>query len=145
MGLHLKKLCVGATDIDHLRACHVILCDQLKKADRTELNPKGLIMPYHDTRNMPRRKDEMANGSLYWVRKKKYFARQKIYLLEERYNESGKRFCRIWLENDLIAVAPNRERNFQGWRYLKPQDSPPDLNQGHDDIENELRQMGLLG
>ena len=96
-------------------------------------------------RNMPRRKDDMANASLYWVKRKKYFARQKIQMLEQRFDEEeGRKFCRIWLQSDVIAVEPYKERNFQGWRYLRAEDSPPDCDSGHGDIENELKQLGLI-
>ncbi len=75
---------------------------------------------------------------------KKFFARQRIHSFQQRYYNDGKKFCRIWLEIPIIAVEPRRDRIFQGWRYLTAADSPPDQENGHDHIENQLQQMGLI-
>ena len=36
---------------------------------------------------------------------------------------------------ELIPVEPTPKRAFQGWRYLKPEDAPPDLKAGSGTIE----------
>ncbi|HHL43240.1 MAG TPA: DUF1489 family protein, partial [Hellea balneolensis] len=35
---------------------------------------------------------------------------------------------RIVLDFELVPVVPMPRRAFQGWRYLKPEDAPPDLS-----------------
>ncbi len=144
--LNLKKLCVGGTGFEDLRDWQeeqsILQTQTLKNADK---DYQHFMLPFHDTRNMPRQSEALAGGSLYWIKKKKFFARQKIHLLEQRHNEEGKKFCRIWLEMPLLEVEPMRDRIFQGWRYLKLEDSPPDKHQAKsDDIERELQRLGLL-
>ena len=46
-----------------------------------------------------------------------------------------------------LLTAPQPRRAFQGWRYLKPADAPPDLNEagGEDmpvDLAKQLRELG---
>ncbi len=49
-------------------------------------------------------------------------------------------------------MAPRPMRPFQGWRYLKAADAPPDLSQSEADglaampeeMRRELRELGLL-
>jgi hypothetical protein len=61
MTLHLLKLCVGADSIADLEAFH---------ASRRQ-------PPFHVTRMVPRRGDELLEGgSLYWVIKGQIAARQ---------------------------------------------------------------------
>jgi len=78
----------------------------------------------HTTRMVPKRIDELLDGgSLFWVIKGQIAARQK-----------------------LLAIRP-----FQGWRYLKAPDQPPDMTSGSQDIANmpedlrrQLSELGLL-
>jgi len=44
-------------------------------------------------------------------------------------------------------VAPQPRRAFQGWRYLKPEDAPPDLTESEaadlpPDLARQLRELG---
>ncbi len=154
--VNLKKLCVGSDGIDSLRDWQKELIAQQESVQKAYLAGKvqefeHFLLPYHDTRNMPKNIEGLAGGSLYWIRKSKFFARQKIHLLERRTDEMGQKFCRIWLEAELVEVKPLRHKPFQGWRYLKLLDSPPDKDgenaaavQSTEDMERELQRMGLL-
>ena len=55
------------------------------------------------------------------------------------------------MDPDPIQVVARRQKAFQGWRYLKPEDAPLDLNIAEKqvteipvDLENELRELGLI-
>lgn len=98
--------------------------------------------PCHVTRMFPKRVDEVLNGgSIYWVIKGVIQCRQKILRLDEVDRGDGIRRCAIILDKDLHPTAASPRRPFQGWRYLKPEDSPPDLpkhRQAEDPLPAEL-------
>ncbi len=53
------------------------------------------------------------------------------------------------LDAAIVRVQPRPFRAFQGWRYLQPKDSPPDLAGGAvaempETLRNELAALGLL-
>jgi len=58
--------------------------------------------------------------------------------------------CRLILDPVLVQVEPRAHRPFQGWRYLAPDDAPPDLAAGDTIAEMppamaaELRELGLI-
>ena len=58
--------------------------------------------------------------------------------------------CALVLEPSLIRTAPRPHGPFQGWRYLRGEDAPPDLGLHAGDAEmpaemmNELKELGLL-
>ena len=58
--------------------------------------------------------------------------------------------CRLWLDPQVAPVAPRPFRPFQGWRYLKPDDAPPDLGGSTgvarmpEALRRELSALGLL-
>jgi hypothetical protein len=141
MALHIIKLAVGIDDVDHLA-----------KVQKTLRLPSG--NPRCRTRNAPRQAAELiAAGSLYWVIGGYIMVRQKILKLHTR-KRDGKPECLIELSPDHVLVEPTRRRAFQGWRYLKAEDAPPDIGkarkQAYVDPEmsrqmrNELRRLGLL-
>lgn len=140
MPLHLIKLSVGSEDIDdivnwqaHMRARH-----------------GGHY--FHDTRMVPRRRDELlAGGSIYWVIKGQIRVRQELRDIEAYEDSAGVRRCRLWLEPALIETRPKPKRPFQGWRYLQPKAAPADLPQGPPgsgdmpaSMRAELMELGLL-
>lgn len=139
MVLHLKKLSVGSDDLASLAAWHQ---EVLAKHNR--------IM--HVTRSFPRRADEiLQGGSIYWVIKGKFCARQIIEDLVRIKREDGGHSCGIVLRDGLIPVFAKRHRPFQGWRYLENEDAPTDLPEGAniDDVmpqemAEELQNLGLL-
>jgi hypothetical protein len=113
--LHLTKLAVGVRDIDHLRAL---------QADRARINPPLR----HRTRNSPRRRaDVIDGGSMYWVINGTMLARQRILDIIEDQRDDQTRCTGLILDPEIVPLAGRPTRPFQGWRYLAPDDAPPDL------------------
>ena len=138
MTLHLKKLSVGSESVETLAAW---------QAHRKKETGKTM----HVTRNFPRRRDELlAGGSIYWIIKGKFAARQEIKDFIEVIQPSGKAHCGIVLKPKLIKLIPRQHRGFQGWRYLSESDAPADLANIGDTSEippellAELKDLGLL-
>jgi hypothetical protein len=144
MILHLQKLAVGAESIEDLRER---IADSIAYRQA-----RGLPAEHcHTTRMFPRRREEiLGGGSLYWVIKGKFQARQKILDLREVTGEDGISYCDIVLEPRIVSVRPRPRRPFQGWRYLAAEDAPADKGVGDDapelpdDMADELRKLGLL-
>ena len=91
----------------------------------------------------PKQKDALLDGgSLYWVIKGMMVCRNRIIGLEETRNEQGLKACAILMDPQLISVEPMQRRAFQGWRYLKPEDAPADIQavEGAADLPAHLRQ-----
>jgi len=141
MALHIIKLAVGIDDVAHLI-----------KVQKTLRLPSG--NPRCRTRNAPRQADELiAGGSLYWVIGGYIMVRQKVLKLHAR-KRDGKPECLIELSPDHVLVEPTHRRAFQGWRYLKGDDAPPDIKTGRKktfvdpkmtkEMQRELRKLGLL-
>jgi hypothetical protein len=138
MPLHLLKLCVGIDSVAELRDF------TLARAKRA---PGGAHA--HVTRMRPTRAAELlAGGSLYWVIKGQIAARQKLLGLEDFDGSDGVRRCALVLDDDIVSVAPRPCHAFQGWRYLKAEDAPPDLGGADtampEDLRRELSALGLL-
>lgn len=134
MAIHLIKLCVGCDTIEELQAWQ-----------RTrEAGPDWRV----HTRNTPKRADELLEGgSLYRIFKGAILCRQRIIGVETHGEGKASR-CQIVLDPEVIRVAPTPRRPFQGWRYLLPEDAPPDLGMARDndaiptDLALKLREMG---
>ena len=143
--LHLQKLCVGVDSVDELQAWIDYRIGQARAAGRPDDY-------YHTTRMTPKRGDELlAGGSLYWVIKGAMQCRQAIRDLRPSVGDDGISRCRIVLEPKAVLTSPRPRRPFQGWRYLKPEDAPPDLGQSSGDaaempeeMRRELAALGLL-
>jgi hypothetical protein len=138
--LHLIKLSVGAESPDDLARW------QAMRREET-----GSEHNRHLTRNYPRRAAEILDGggSIFWVIKGVILARQRIVAFEARENAEGERRCAIVIDPPLVLTAPRSHRPFQGWRYLKAEDAPPDLADSETDalppeLAEELRALGLL-
>ncbi len=143
MPLHLIKLCVGVDSIEQLADI------QRRRIETTGRNA-------HITRQVPRRAAEILDGgSLYWVINGLIRVRQRILGLEEFRDDDGVRRCRIELDPLLVPVQPRRMRAFQGWRYLKAEDAPLDLENPEQAEETgnalpppgmreALRELGLI-
>jgi hypothetical protein len=116
--LHLVKLSVGTETVEGLESWQ-----QQPRAQGMD----GL--PRHVTRMWPKRAPELlAGGSIYWVIKGVIQCRQRILRLDEVRREDGIRRCAIVLDPDLIRTRGAPRRPFQGWRYLRREDTPPDLS-----------------
>ena len=99
------------------------------------------------TRYLPKRHEEMAGGSLYWIHEHAIVGRSPLLGFAQR--DDGKWWIR--LEPRLIPVQPLARRAHQGWRYLADADAPRDL--GGDITEgdvlpgklvSELAKLGLV-
>lgn len=137
MPLHLIKLAVGIESLDHLIQ---VQADRRAESGRVS----------HVTRMIPRRGDEiLEGGSIYWVVKGTVAARNPVIALEHGTGDDGRGFCRIVM-GPLFPVAGLPRRPFQGWRYLKAEDAPPDITLSGNsepppaDMAAELRALGLL-
>lgn len=136
--LNLMKLCVG--------------CGSPAELTAWQEQRWGAGPACHVTRMWPKRADELlGGGSIYWVFKGVMMARQRLLRLEERDGDDGIRRCALILDRDLVRTAAVPRRPFQGWRYLKGTEAPPDLPQGRDDeqplpprIAAQLAEMGLI-
>jgi len=145
MTLHLIKLSVGTESVEDLEQWQQ---RRIAQAER-EL---GRRITWHVTRMVPKRRDAVLDGgSLYWVIKGQVRARQVIHDLREERDEEGRRCCVIEMQPELIRVAPQAQRPFQGWRYLEPARAPADLSAAGDGVAEmpgwmvaELKELGLL-
>ncbi|MEM9044163.1 MAG: DUF1489 domain-containing protein [Pseudomonadota bacterium] len=144
--LHLLKLSVGSENVDTLRKWQKGRSDQRIAAG---LDPR----PRHVTRMWPRREAEiLTGGSIYWVIARMILARQTIEEFEEVIGEDGIRRCGIVLNPEIVRVEPRPKGPFQGWRYLKPEDAPKDLDAKGmeeaklpEELRSELVHFGVLG
>ena len=135
MVVHLQKLSVGSESIDTLAAWQKTMVARRVKAGKP---------PFHEhvTRMTPKRRDDiLAGGSIYWVIKGLIQCRNKIIDLEEVRTRDGRKACAIVMEPGPIPVVPIPKRPFQGWRYFKAEDVPPDLTDavGGAELPPELR------
>lgn len=142
MALHLMKLVVG---FDSLRSFA-----QWQQHER---------MQYHDqpanivrTRHTPKQAELILQeaGSIYRIIKGAICCRQKIIGFEKYESDDGAK-CLILTDTDIIQVRPLMRRPFQGWRYLKDEDAPPDIgrydlssDEGSQSIMADLTELGLL-
>ena len=137
MALHLIKLCVGCDSIDDLAQWQA---ERLRRGEDVG----------HTTRMFPKRRDELlAGGSLYWVIRGHIQVRQPVLDLKTVIGGDGIERCRIVLGSELAPVRPTPRRAFQGWRYLKAEDAPPDLGgTSAEDVPEAMRQellrLGLI-
>ncbi|MFQ5534211.1 MAG: DUF1489 family protein [Sphingomonadales bacterium] len=149
MTVHILRLAFGIETIERLRAV-------LESRGRTGADGRETVVI--TTRNKPRRAAEIADGgSLYWIVKGQIRARQRIVAIEEYEargqdgGPSGRRRCTFRLDPELVLTVPTPRRPHQGWRYLKPDDAPADLDARGGEKETppaelaaELRELGLL-
>ena len=144
MTIHLLRMAVGVENIANLQQ---IQSDRLSQSSTQ--NEKGL---YTYTRNIPKKVNDLIDGgSIYWVIKRYIRVRQNILGIERRENDEGRAFCAIKIDPVLKQVVARRQKAFQGWRYLKPEDKPVDLQISNHKAKNmpsemidELRDLGLI-
>jgi len=132
MPLHMTKIAFGCDSAEDLRR----YLESRAPAGEARLT----------TRYCPKRAEEMAGGSLYWIHSGTIIGRSPILGFQE--NGEGKYWIRI--EPRLIPVAPRAKRAHQGWRYLEDKDAPADLGDGESagdalpaHIAQELERLGL--
>ena len=137
--LHIIKLAVGVRDLAHL-------------AELQQARAKSDPPLRHQTRNTPKRADELiSGGSIYWVINRAILARQRITAVIRDHWDDGSACAGLVLDPELIRVAARAAKPFQGWRYLIAADAPPDLaaaDSGEDALPEALRlalnQLALL-
>jgi hypothetical protein len=87
-------------------------------------------------------------ASIYWVMSGTICCRQRILRLAPYTDAEGKDYCDIIMSPEIVRTVPYPKRPFQGWRYLRPEDAPPDMEAGGNDnsaeIAAELARMGLI-
>lgn len=144
MTIHLVKLCVGIEDVQDLAE------RQRKRLDAAKARGERPVLR-HLTRHAPLRADELLDGgSLYWVIKGFVRVRQRLVGFESAVKADGHPACAVLLDPVLVRTSLRAFRAFQGWRYLKPEDAPPDVMRAEDDADvppemaAELRDLGLL-
>ena len=112
--LHLIKLSVGSVSVESLGRWQARRLGQLGRL-------------FHQTRMMPRRRAELLEGgSIFWVIKGVVRVRQRLIGIE-RALDGGRSCALLLLDPVLVRILPRLHRPFQGWRYLAPEEAPPDL------------------
>jgi hypothetical protein len=145
MPLHILKLCVGCDSIEDLEGW---IADRLKEARRAGRKPEHK----HTTRMVPKRVDEILDGgSLYWVIRGNVQVRQRITAIRPFIDSEGIGRCHLVLDPKTAATEWQPRRAFQGWRYLKPEDAPRDLDNARaglrglpPELRRDLADLGLL-
>jgi len=142
VGINLLKLAVGIEDPG-----------QLEARQARSINADGNVIVH--TRMTPRRSNDLlGGGSLYWVIRRLIQVRQSIVGLHTDTDHEGRNQCLIELKPNHVLVEPVRRRPFQGWRYLRPEDAPPDLYANSEGafidpnmptkMRIELKRLGLI-
>lgn len=131
--LHLTKVAFACDSVDFLRS-------------RLEARAAGGGVAL-TTRYLPKRHDEIAGGSLFWILKHQLVGRSPI--LGFGAAEGGR--TAILLEPRLILVQARPKRAHQGWRYLEAADAPADLGEADAGLDamppallGELAGLGLI-
>ena len=146
MPLHLIKLCVGCDSIEDLASWQT---ERLRARRRAGEKKPRL---FHRTFQTPKRAAELIDGgSLYWVIKGNVQCRQLITEIRPFTDDEGIGRCHLILDPEVVRTDWQPRRAFQGWRYLKPADAPPDLGKGKagliempPKLRRELADLGLL-
>tara|TARA_Y100001954_G_C15568846_1_gene482464 strand:- start:227 stop:631 length:405 start_codon:yes stop_codon:yes gene_type:complete len=113
--MNLLKLAVGIKSFNELK---------LKQSIRFKQHNQII----HITRLFPKKFELIKNrGSMYWIINGYISVRQKIINLEKVKHEDGKNYCHIILDQRLVETRQIRYRAFQGWRYLRPENTPEDI------------------
>ena len=145
MTLNLIKLCVGIENVRHLAEV------QARRLDHAAQQGEPRVLR-HLTRNRPRESEALLDGgSLYWVIRGFVRVRQRLTTIETALNAQGAPWCALIYDPEHIRTEWRPQRPFQGWRYLRPEDAPPDARLGAGDADHlptemvvELRDLGLL-
>jgi hypothetical protein len=120
MTVHILKMCVGVDDIAHLRRLQ-----EARLAAATAAGEPARLR--HLTRHRPRRAAEIvAAGSLYWIIRGYVRVRQRIIAIDNLENAPEGKRCALVLDPALVGTVWQPRRPHQGWRYLAPEDAPPD-------------------
>ena len=140
--IHMIKLCVGVSSLAELESYRD------ERAHWWDAD-YGEDVHVHRTRMMPKRAGEMeGKASIYWVIAGQVVCRQPILRLARYTNAEGIDYCDIIMAPDMVRTVPYPKRPFQGWRYLRPEDAPPDMG-ANENAESlalaaDLAKLGLI-
>ena len=140
--IHMIKLCVGVASLAELESY------RNERAHWWDAD-YGEDVHVHRTRMMPKQAAEMeGKSSIYWVIAGQVVCRQPILRLARYTNAEGIDYCDIIMAPDLVRTVPYPKRPFQGWRYLRPEDAPPDVG-ANENAESlalaaDLAKLGLI-
>jgi hypothetical protein len=140
--IHMIKLCVGVSSLAELESY------RNERAHWWDAD-YGEDVHVHRTRMMPKRSAEMeGKASIYWVIAGQVVCRQPILRLAKFTDAEGIDYCDIIMAPDMVRTVPYPKRPFQGWRYLRPEDAPPDLG-ANENAESlalaaDLARLGLI-
>ena len=140
--IHMIKLCVGVSTLQELE-------DYRDERAHWWDADYGEDVHVHRTRMMPKRAAEMEGlASIYWVISGQVVCRQPILRLARFTNAEGIDYCDIIMAPDMVRTVPYPKRPFQGWRYLRPEDAPPDFG-ANENAESlalaaDLAKLGLI-
>lgn len=110
MPLHLTKIAFGCDSLAYLT----------ERIIARGAEPGGMRLT---TRYRPKRADEIAGGSLYWILAHQIVGRSPILGFEDA--PDGRTY--IVLDGTVIPVEPKPKRAHQGWRYFRAEDAPADF------------------
>jgi hypothetical protein len=139
MTIHIIKLAVGVRDVPHLEAVQ-----HARAEARGDMSVRRAF-----TRHKPVQPGA-EEGSLYWVIQGVIRCRQKLLGFDQELDSEGRKYCLFRLDPEIIPVVPTPRGPFPGWRYLKPDDAPADLEVGadgelpSDEMLRELKSLGLI-
>lgn len=140
--IHLVKLCVGAETVEDLEVWQ----SRRARERKARGEPPN---PIHETRQTPKRVDELLDGgSIYWVIKGTILVRQAVLAVNTLTDRNGRNYCELVFDPDLVLTEPQGRKAFQGWRYLKPEDAPADASTSHvadvpPELGRALREAGV--
>jgi hypothetical protein len=95
----------------------------------------------------------LAGGSIYWVIAGFMMVRQRIIDIRPDQWDDGSACAALYFDPELVPVAGRKIRAFQGWRYLAPNDAPPDVTDANivfgeaalpEQMRRDLRALCLL-
>jgi hypothetical protein len=140
--IHMIKLCVGVKTLEELEGY---------REERAHWwgADYGEDVHVHRTRMMPKQAAQIeGKSSIYWVIAGLVVARQPILRLAKFTDAEGKDYCDIVMAPNMVRTVPYPKRPFQGWRYLRLEDAPPDLG-ANENAESlalaaDLAKMGLI-
>src|SRR5438552_14451451 len=95
VALHLIKLCVGC---DSVRDLEDWIRERLKERKKRGLAREHL----HRTRMVPKRADELRDGSLYWVIRGEVMCRQRLIEVRPFVDKQGIGRCYLVLEPRVV-------------------------------------------
>ena len=141
--INLIKLVVGVSSLEELAERQLLPINQRMHA------ATGKMLPVVHTRTFPKQAEELLQGgSLYRVIAGLILCRQRLVDIVSEVRADGTNGTLLFLDPTIIRVEARALRAFQGWRYLRPADAPPDLSgtTGHNNLPPALqKELALLG